>query len=360
MKQLSTLTLEGLLVIVLVIGGVAGYLAASQLNKSPVSQSAFLPYADTYGGPIDDSQIGFVRTAPLVAGFSQGSTGQTTGRIAWYWLIGGTGRAVNPVYFFQYQSGGAVSGQLPIIDAKPGDTGYTHFWEIWNVTVPNSYQPNTIKSLSTLNRAQQAGLVTILDAKRVLNGPLVTRNVRITVVNGEPLFLTAWYRDKTTEMAVFETNLPSGSQTSIPIWLVQKDSRCPLLEAVCNSDLNHDSDIKDSNDLIGPVAGQSGYFPLWAVSILHVYNNTYHPNGSPYLPLGFPSPFPQDPAALKSTFGMFTSFADAQADQAKATPTYVDLTCGGASGCNRGVTDTGNLVNCPALPAGVEPPGIQF
>ncbi len=173
--------------------------------------------------------------------------------------------------------------------------------------------------------------------------------MKITVVNGEPGFLQSWYRTEMATMAVFETSLPSGTQPSITIWLIQRASdNCPLLEAVCNKDLNHDSDIKDSNDLIGTTPGQAGYFPLWAVSILHVHNN--------YLANGFPLPFPQNPATLKSQYpGIFTSLDDAQADQKLVTPVYVDLSIG-----NKGLTFTGNLVNCPALPLGVQPPAIDF
>ncbi len=55
--------------------------------------------------------------------------------VAWYWLVGPTNSSINPVYFFQYQSGGTVQGQYPIIDVKPGDHGYTHFWELYNSAV---------------------------------------------------------------------------------------------------------------------------------------------------------------------------------------------------------------------------------
>ncbi len=143
----------------LIIGTVGGYFAASQLNKNPASQTAFLPYSDNFGGLIDDSQHGFVTNAPLVAGFSNG-------QIAWYWFVGPTNNTVNPVYFFNHQSGGTVTGQYPIIDVKPGDQGYTHFWQVFNVTVSDNYVPNTIKSVSSLKRAEQAGLATITDSKR--------------------------------------------------------------------------------------------------------------------------------------------------------------------------------------------------
>ncbi len=166
MRQVTSPLLAVLLVVALIVGTVGGYIVGSQLNNNQVGQSAYLQYSDNKGGSIDDTQSGYVTSATLVAGFSKG-------QIAWYWLLGPTNSSVNPVYFFQYQGGGTVQGQNPIIDVKPGDTGYTHFWELYNVTVSNNYTPNTIKSLATLKRAQQAGLATITDSKRVVNGPLV-------------------------------------------------------------------------------------------------------------------------------------------------------------------------------------------
>jgi hypothetical protein len=357
LRQFTTPILAVFLVIALIVGAVGGYLAGSRL-----SSNAFSAYTDNYGGLINDSPAGFVTSAPLVAGFTRNqTTAPFTGQIAWYWLVGGTSGSVNPVYFFNYQNGAPVQGQFPIIDVKPGDNGYTHFWEINNVTVANTYTPNTIKSLATLNGAKQAGLVTIKDAGRSLNGPLVAHNVKITVVNGEPQFQPVWYRTDLATMAIFETNLFGGGVPSISIWLIQRDGdSCPLLEALCGKDLNHDGDIKDSNDLIDTYPGQAGYSPLWAVSILHVYNSTYHPNGGLPYPAstssGFPSPFPQDPAVLSAN-GMLTSLEQAQADQSKTNPTYVDLTFPSS---NKGVTLTGNLVNCPTLPLGIEPPAVAF
>jgi hypothetical protein len=79
----------------------------------------------------------------------------------------------------------------------------------------------------------------------------VAHNVKIAVVNGEPLFQSVWYRTNLATMAVFETNLPSGGVPAISIWLIQRDGdSCPMLEPLCNKDINNDGDLRDSNDLI--------------------------------------------------------------------------------------------------------------
>ncbi len=75
MRKVTTPILAVLLVVALIVGTVGGYFVASQLNNTQASQSAFLPYSDNYGGPIDDSQNGHVTSAPLVAGFSRGQVG---------------------------------------------------------------------------------------------------------------------------------------------------------------------------------------------------------------------------------------------------------------------------------------------
>src|SRR2546425_10794536 len=112
-----------LLVIALVIGAVGGYLVTTSLNNN-----AFSSYNDNYGGAIDDSLNGFFTRAPLVAGFTRNqSTAPFTGQIAWYWLGGGTNAPLYPIYFFNYPKGPPVRGQYPILDGKPGLSGYTHF-----------------------------------------------------------------------------------------------------------------------------------------------------------------------------------------------------------------------------------------
>jgi len=343
MKPVSGKIFSISIIVILVVGAAVGYLVRNELVQSQPSQSAFQSLADQYQGPIDDSGSAFIHNLPFVAGFSNG-------QIAWYWFVGPTNNTINPVYLFQYSTGQAVQGQFPIIDVKPGDQGYTHFWEIMNVTVPSTYVPNTIKSLATLNHAQQNGLVSLSDSKRALNGPIVAHDVKAEVVNGEPTITSIWYRSKLASMAIFETNLGSSRVPAIPIWLIQREpDTYPLLEWVAGKDLNRDGDLSDSNDLIGTTPGQPGYSPLWQVQILHV-KSTYLSSAAPNeLP-----PFPANPSMLSTKYGMFTSFQSAQTDRAASTPTYVDTSYPSA---DKGLETTNTLVNCPALPIGVQPAG---
>jgi hypothetical protein len=328
-------------IVILVVGLGVGYLVRNQLVQSQLNQAAFQSLADQYQGTLDDSGSAFIHNLPFVAGFSDG-------QIAWYWFVGPTNNTINPVYIFQYSTGQAVQGQFPIIDVKPGGQGYTHFWEIMNVTVPSTYVPNTIKSLTTLNHAQQNGLVSISDSKRALNGPIIAHDAKAEVVNGEPLITSIWYRSKLSSMAIFETNLGGSRVPAIPIWLIQREpDNYPLLEWVAGKDLNGDGDLSDSNDLIGATPGQPGYSPLWLVQILHVkstYLSAAAPNELP--------PFPGNPSTLSSKYGMFTSIQSAQADRSASSPTYVDTTV-----ADKGLETTNTLVNCPALPLGVQPAG---
>src|SRR5438132_5581897 len=144
MKPVSSKLFSISIIAILIAGVVVGYVVRNQLIQAQPSQSEFQSLADQYHGPLDDSGSAFIHNLPFVAGFSNG-------QIAWYWFVGPTNNTINRVYVFQYSTGQVVQGQFPIIDVKPGDQDYAHFWEIMNVTVPSTYVPNTIKSLSTLN-----------------------------------------------------------------------------------------------------------------------------------------------------------------------------------------------------------------
>ncbi len=63
-----------------------------------------------------------------------------------------------------------VEGQSNIIDTKPGDAGYTAFWNVNFVTVPAGYVPNSIRSAADVRAAGY----TITPTTTVVNCPVIT------------------------------------------------------------------------------------------------------------------------------------------------------------------------------------------
>ena len=60
-----------------------------------------------------------------------------------------------------------VDGQHNIIDTVPGDTGYSAFWRVNLVTVPDGYEPDSVKSAADV----RSGDFTITETDLVVNCP---------------------------------------------------------------------------------------------------------------------------------------------------------------------------------------------
>jgi LPXTG-motif cell wall-anchored protein len=86
--------------------------------------------------------------APLVQGWYQGQE-------VYYFDFGENTVAAAPIYAFitGFDDSGApvfVEGQHNVIDVIPGDEGYSAFWYVNLVTVPEGYEANTITSVEAV------------------------------------------------------------------------------------------------------------------------------------------------------------------------------------------------------------------
>ena len=71
--------------------------------------------------------------------------------------------------------------QSPIIDTLLDDPNYSGLWEIVEVTVKSGgYQPDSIKSLSTINAAVAAGRLSLNRTGKVINCPIVDERTFVT------------------------------------------------------------------------------------------------------------------------------------------------------------------------------------
>ncbi|MGD8279473.1 MAG: hypothetical protein PVH00_15650, partial [Gemmatimonadota bacterium] len=85
-----------------------------------------------------------------------------------------------------------VSGQLNIIDAIPGDPGYSDFWQVVKVTVPTDYVANTATSLQDL---LDAGY-TMQTTDMIVNCPVVPEGSTASEGPGASGLTRGWYKDQ--------------------------------------------------------------------------------------------------------------------------------------------------------------------
>jgi hypothetical protein len=173
-----------------------------------------------------------------------------------------------PIYaFFEAGASSPIVGQLNVIDALPGDAGYNDFWQVMKVTVPNNYVANTIASLSEI----QAAGYTITPTNMVVNCPVVpagsTASLRFG--GGSTGLTQGWYRDQVVNYFNFSEatlTVANGSVPTAPIYVAfninpdQPNGGPP-------SGFKAETGTMQTHNVVAAVPGQTGYSPLWAVSI---------------------------------------------------------------------------------------------
>lgn len=174
-----------------------------------------------------------------------------------------------PVYVF-YREGASqpLAGQLPIIDSLPGQSGYNDFRQVWRVTVPASYEVNSITDAQAL---RAAGLKTVkTDAIR--NMPVVADgSVARHRLNGADASLQrAWYHGQVAKFFAFdETALLAANGEDVPVSAIyvffnvnpDKPNGGPA------SGFRKEPGSAQTHNVVSTLPGNPAYSPLWYVSV---------------------------------------------------------------------------------------------
>jgi hypothetical protein len=155
--------------------------------------------------------------------------------------------AVPILAFFQASSPStAVAGQRNIIDTIPGQPGYSDFWRVHKVLVPEGYVANTIRSFA---EAVASGY-TIEATDIVVNCPVV--NPTATVGGSAATLVSGWYRDRDVFYVDEGTRSPSDG------WIV--------LDAPIYAFFHGDgTSVAGQRNVIDALPGSPGYSDLWRV-----------------------------------------------------------------------------------------------
>jgi len=131
-------------------------------DEGPIEDT--LEPADRINWPGLDRANG--RVIPFIRGFGNG-------RPAAYWFLGFASRKTSDSFWFCREGDEAcpldehrrldwdtIVGN-PVFTQIPGLPDFSPFWQMWKVTVPADFEPNSVKNPDTLNRLKDAGDVTV-------------------------------------------------------------------------------------------------------------------------------------------------------------------------------------------------------
>lgn len=155
-------------------------------------------------------------------------------------MITGLDADGNPVF---------VEGQHNIVDVVPADPGYSDLWEVNLVTVPDGYEPDSMKSREDV---VNSGYETMAPGLLV-NCPIVPEGT--TLEGGEEL-TQGWYKGD----AVFYPDFGANPATALPIWVF-----------ITGMDADGNPQFVDGqNNVIDSVPSDAGYSAFWQVTLVTV------------------------------------------------------------------------------------------
>jgi hypothetical protein len=220
-------------------------------EASPTAtEEMMLPDADLGDAKEFTLVDGWYRDEPVVY-YDFGMQSPATGAVVatspiWAFITGMDGDG-NPIF---------VDGQFNIVDAIPGDAGYSDLWQVNLVTVPEDYEPNSIHSAADLATMSYPTEVPGL----LVNCPVVPAGS--TLANGEEL-VTGWYRDQ----HVYYPDFGANPAVAIPIFAFITG-----MDADGNPVF-----VEGQHNIIDSLPGDDGYSAFWAVNLV-VVDDTYEAN----------------------------------------------------------------------------------
>lgn len=208
----------------------------------------------------DDGLDGVV---PRIAGFADGLPIHS-------WDLGPAPAFAAPVYkLFRRAADGTFTPVVhnTLVDALPGDPGYSPYWGVYRVVVTDRYQGEVIPSVAAIADAVDLGLVeppVALDF--AVDCPIVGRDITLEVGGGQPpLPPRARFNVKGRTVAYYDLGLMAFTdKVRVPEmrrYQLRREGGEPLSEPVRGVDLTGDGDVTDSNDIYDRTPGEAVPIP---------------------------------------------------------------------------------------------------
>lgn len=238
------------------------------LILDPATDLSSLPHVED-----DGAQAARV---PLFTSRIEYLQGYASGRLTWYWNANGpVNDLIAPLYVLVAADG---SRSPPIIDALPGEPGYSPWWRVIEVRATAAYAGQKLTSRRAVEAAIDAGLVEAPVATTVIVSAVVVQRDLPAVAVGNGLSVEptiAFYKGLRVSWVRFSDTVerPVEQQTleALPVYNLQRiDQAFPLYEAVADLDLNGDGRIDASNNIFARDLDEPDYSPLWVPTLVRV------------------------------------------------------------------------------------------
>jgi len=321
-------------VLIWVLGSMACSDNASGVDEDLGPIDSIVTFSDRINWPGIDRGDG--REIDFIRGFGEGIP-------AAYWFTGFAARTTADSFWFcregdeqcpltphEELNWDTLVGN-PLFSKRPGQEGFSPFWQMWIVRVPADYSANAIKTTTTLNEMADKGMVTVTPFRKdfgtrlgrdtppgqevimhcalVLTGTTLAENGGMMPDGSGPMKVVknhfGWHEGYKVEFVDFSTtdgmfpkaedsqNRPlmpfakiyimwqhceGADQPSIcDIPLAAAQGERPISERGLGQDITGDGDVNDTNNTIGALpcrvpmrSKENVYSPLWAVNKVFV------------------------------------------------------------------------------------------
>ncbi len=225
---------------------------------------------ETNGLPGANEPIDFDQEPFITTGFGPG------GEIVRYYNFDVQPASARPIYVLHRKDEDEdVPGQGNIVDAIPGETDYSDFWQLHRVTVPSDYVANTVTSLEAII----AGGFPVEPSDTVVNCPIVPEGslARLRLYEGSPELIQGWYRDQVVHFFtfienVFVVDLSTEGPPPVPFADIFVCFNLNPGEAGGGpaSGACKEPSTDQTHNVLGALPSEAGYSPLW---FMNVYDN---------------------------------------------------------------------------------------
>jgi hypothetical protein len=226
---------------------------------TPAPADTILPAGSILPAVDDDPELleeleeydGVDELVPRITAFAGCATVHT-------WDLGPAPAFVAPIYFLVRRTGDTFTpvAHNTLVDALPGDPGYSPYWASFRVVVTDRYAGEVFPSVASLDEAEARGLIERPAAQPfALDCPIVAGDVRLEVGGGQPPLAPQRHANvKGRTVAYFDFGPMTVADDGVHVdevrrYQVRREGGEPLSEPVRNVDLTGDGDTGDSNDV---------------------------------------------------------------------------------------------------------------